>query len=264
MMTAAASLVSPAASDLSGKVALVSGASSGLGAHFASVLAAAGATVYLGARRMDRLTTEAERIRDNGGAAEAIPLDVSDPVGIDAAVAEIIADTGRIDILVNNAGIGVIKPALEHTLDDWENTLRTDLTGSWLLAQATGRHMVAAGSGSIINIASLAGLGVTRSTSAYSAAKAGIVHLTRQLALEWARSGVRVNCLCPGHFATELNAAQMGDPEVMEALARRVPLGRIGELRDLDAPLLLLAGNGSRYITGAVIPVDGGQLVRSL
>jgi len=250
--------------DLRDRVALVSGASSGLGAHFASVLAQAGATVYLGARRVERVRESAQALRADGLRAHGVALDVTDADTARGVVDEIVRSEGRIDVLVNNAGMGLIKPALEHSAADWDHTLATNLTGAWTLAQAAGRHMVDAGSGSIVNIASLAGLGTSLFTAAYSASKAGLVHLTRQLALEWARSGVRVNAICPGHFPTELNQDLFDDPERLAQVAKKVPLGRIGELGDLDAPLLLLAGDGSRYITGVVIPVDGGQLVRPL
>lgn len=244
---------------LAGKNALVTGASSGLGAHFARVLAGAGAAVTLAARRIDALTDVAEEIVRNGGTAKIVTLDVTDGASVDA-LRDSLAD---IDILVNNAGIVRDGPALDQTEADWDAVIDTNLKGMFLVAQAAGRAMKARGGGSIINIASILGLRQAGAVLPYAVSKAGVVQMTKVMGLELARYGIRVNALAPGYLDTELNSA-FWETDAGRALIRRVPQRRLGQLRDLDGPLLLLASEGSRYMTGAVIAVDGGHLVSSL
>jgi NAD(P)-dependent dehydrogenase (short-subunit alcohol dehydrogenase family) len=250
------------AADLKGKVALVTGASSGLGRHFADVLADAGAHVVLAARRLDALDKAASTIRSRGGVASALALDITDQASIDKAVAA--ADAPPIDILVNCAGITVAKPALAHGEQEWDAVLATNLTGAFRLSQAVARTMKDRGAGgAIVNVASILGLRVAGNVAAYATSKAALIQLTKALALEWARYGIRVNALCPGYVETDLNRDFFATPPG-QALIARIPQRRLGQPGDLDGPLLLLCGNAGRYMTGTALVVDGGHLVSSL
>lgn len=244
--------------DLAGKRALVTGASGGLGLHFARVLAGRGVAVTLAARRGERLQSACADIRASGGQAEATHLDVTDP----ASVAALFGDA--FDIIINNAGITTDGPALSVTEADWARVIDTDLTGVFRVAQAGAQAMIRAGrGGAIVNIASILGLRVAGNLAAYATAKAGVVQMTRALALEWARYGIRVNALCPGYIETDLNRAFFTS-DAGQALIRRIPQRRLGRMSDLDAPLLLLASDAGAYITGTEIVADGGHLVSSL
>jgi NAD(P)-dependent dehydrogenase (short-subunit alcohol dehydrogenase family) len=250
--------------DLTGKIALVTGASSGLGWHFAHTLARSGATVMACARRTERLQALTAALHAEGLKAHAATLDVTDPASVDQCVADTAALLGGIDIVVNNAGIALVKAALEWTHDDWQSVIDTNLTGAWRVAQAAARHMAGANrSGSIINIASILGLRVATQGPAYVAAKAGLIHLTQALALEWARHRIRVNAIAPGYILTDMNrdyfASEMG-----QAAIKRIPQRRIGRPEDLDGALLLLASDASDFMTGSTITVDGGHAVNSL
>jgi NAD(P)-dependent dehydrogenase (short-subunit alcohol dehydrogenase family) len=249
--------------NLEGRVALVTGASSGIGRHFAQVLAQAGATVIVGARRSDALEDLCDIIADGGGRARALPLDVTDRASIEEAFSDISA-SGGVDILINNAGVTAIKPVLDLSEEEWDHVVDTNLKGSFLVAQAAARLMkTQVRGGAIVNIASILGLRVAGQVSAYSASKAGVVQLTKSMALELARYSIRVNALCPGYIETELNQ-DFFQSEAGQALVRRIPQRRLGQLSDLDGAFLLLCSEAGSYITGAALAVDGGHLVSSL
>jgi NAD(P)-dependent dehydrogenase (short-subunit alcohol dehydrogenase family) len=248
---------------LDGKRALVTGASSGLGRHFAHILAGAGADVALAARRLDRLDAVAGEIAAVGGTAIAVEMDVTRVDSIRRGVDWVEKGLGPVDIVVNNAGVALTKPALDIDEDDWDRLVDTNLKGAWLVARETARRMQAHGGGAIINIASILGLRVAGGVAPYAIAKAGLVQMTKVLALELARHQIRVNALAPGYIETELNHAFFASP-VGQALIKRIPQRRLGALNDLDGPLLLLASGASRYMTGSVVVVDGGHLVSSL
>ncbi|WP_212524717.1 SDR family oxidoreductase [Actibacterium sp. MT2.3-13A] len=245
--------------DLAGRRALVTGASSGLGRHFAGVLAAAGAEVVLGARRAEALEEAVAGIVAEGGRASAVRLDVTDAGSVAAALAG-----PAFDIVINNAGVTHDGPALGTAMADWDRVIDTDLSGVFRVAQAAAERMVAEGrGGSIVNVASILGLRVAGHVAAYATAKAGVVQLSRALALEWARHGIRVNALCPGYIETDLNRDFFAS-DAGKALIRRVPQRRLGRLSDLDGPLLLLASEAGSFMTGTEIVADGGHLVSSL
>jgi NAD(P)-dependent dehydrogenase (short-subunit alcohol dehydrogenase family) len=246
--------------DLTGKVALVSGASSGLGAHFARVLSRAGAEVMLAARREDALAQVRQTIVAEGHQASTVPLDVTDV----ASIRNLGDLLGRVDIVINNAGVVRSAPALNQTEADWDTVLDTNLKGMFLLAQAAGQAMRDRGrGGTIVNIASILGIRQAGGVLPYAVSKAGVVQMTKVLALELARFGIRVNALAPGYLDTDLNR-EFWQTDAGKALIRRIPQQRLGRLEDLDAPLLLLASEASAYVTGAVLAVDGGHLVAGL
>jgi len=250
--------------DIRGKVALVTGASSGLGENFAKALAARGAVVIAAARRADRLETLVSGIRAEGGTAHAVALDVTDPASVDSAVRKAAEFAGGIDILVNNAGVADTKASLDLTEADWRRVLDTNLDGAWRVAQAVAKSMIAAKRpGSLVNIASILGLRQATHLLAYAAAKAALVQVTKALALEWARHGIRVNAIAPGYVITEMNR-DFFQSEPGQAMTKRVPQRRIGSPRDLEGALLLLASDAGSYMTGSVVVVDGGHLVNSL
>ncbi|WP_289016136.1 glucose 1-dehydrogenase [uncultured Methylobacterium sp.] len=249
--------------DLGGRHALVTGASSGLGRHFAGTLARAGARVSLCARRADALADTVAAVEAAGGQAHAVVMDVTERASVSAAFAAAQARFGAVDVLVNNAGIAAPGPALDLAESDWDAVIDTNLKGVFLAAQEAARRMAAAGGGSIVNIASILGLRVTGGVSAYAASKAGVIQLTRSLALEWARHGVRVNAIAPGYVETEMNAGFF-ETEAGQAMIRRVPQRRLGRAHELDGALLLLASEAGSYMTGAVVAVDGGHLVSGL
>ncbi len=244
---------------LDGRTALVTGASSGLGAHFAKVLARAGAKVALGARRRDRLEAVADAI---GERALAVALDVTDDASVGAALDRIESTFGTVDLLVNNAGVVERgRDPLRLPMAQFQAVVDTNLVAVFRLAQAVAARLVAAGEpGVIVNIGSLLGFAARPGVPAYCATKAGVAHLTRQLALDLAPYDIRVNALAPGYVKTDLNRAFL-DSEAGARLTGRIPQRRLGRLDDLDAPLLLLAGPGGAYVTGAVLSVDGGHLV---
>ena len=249
---------------LDGRCALVTGASGGLGRHFALTLAGAGAKVVAAARRMDRLEEVAADIEAAGGRAAAVALDVTDGASVRAAFTAAEKALGPVTVLVNNAGVVVTKPVLEHHEADWDRVLDTNLKGAGLVAQEAARRMVRAGEGgSIINIASILGQRVAGGVAAYAASKAGLIQITRSLALELAQHCIRVNALAPGYVETKLNRDFFAS-EAGQRMIKHIPQRRLGRMSDLDGPLLLLASDASRYMTGTVITVDGGHMVSSL
>ncbi|VUF14720.1 SDR family NAD(P)-dependent oxidoreductase [Methylobacterium dankookense] len=249
--------------NLDGRHALVTGASSGLGRHFAVPLARAGARVSLAARRADALADTVTAVEAAGGQAQAVVMDVTERASVAAAIAAAEERFGRLDILVNNAGIAAPATALDLTEADWDAVIDTNLKGVFLTAQEAGRRMAATGGGSIVNVASILGLRVTGGVSAYAASKAGVVQLTKSLALEWARHGIRVNAIAPGYVETEMNA-EFFSSDAGKAMIRRVPQRRLGRARELDGALLLLASDAGSYMTGSIVAVDGGHLVSGL
>jgi 3-oxoacyl-[acyl-carrier protein] reductase len=249
--------------DLTGRVALVTGASSGLGVQFARALADNGAAVALVARRADRLAALRDEIEARGGRAIAIEADVTDRDAMRRAFDTAEAAFGTVTILVNNAGVAQASlRATDVSPEEWRRVLSLDLDGVFYWAQEGARRMLAAkAQGSIINIASVLGLGVAKGVAAYATAKAAVIQITKSLALELAFKGVRVNAIAPGWFVTEINDEYLTS-EAGSQLKRDIPMGRFGESGDLDGALLLLASNAGRYITGATIVVDGGQVVQ--
>jgi len=246
---------------LAGRAALVTGASSGLGAHFARLLAGEGAAVALAARRAERIDALAAELRGSGAAAIAVAMDVTDPASVQRAVEQAERGLGRLDILVNNAGITASSRFLETSEEEWSAVLDTDLTGLMRVGQETARRMAARGEGgAILNVASILGVRPAPQVAAYAAAKAAAISLTQSMALELARHRIRVNALAPGYIETDLNSAFLRSP-AGEALARRVPMRRFGAAEDLDGAVLLLVSDAGRFITGATLPVDGGHLL---
>jgi 3-oxoacyl-[acyl-carrier protein] reductase len=247
--------------DLQGRVALVTGASSGLGVRFAEVLAAQGAAVALLARRGERLAAVQARIEAAGGRAIALTADVLDRASMVGAFDAVEKAFGTVTILVNNAGVAHAHRAVELPEAEWRRVVATNLDAVFFWAQESARRMLAAESGgAIINIASVLGFGVAKGTAAYAVAKAGVIQLTKALGLELAFKGVRVNAIAPGWIATEMNREFLASPQGA-AIKREIPVGRFGEERDLDGALLLLASDAGRFIVGATIVVDGGQMV---
>ncbi len=246
--------------NLAGKTALVTGASSGFGAHFVRVLAASGASVIAAARRGDRLRALARDVETAGGRAAPLVLDVTDP----AAVQDAFDQVGAVDIIVNNAGVSGSTRALDTPPEEWDWTFGVNVRGLWFVAQAGAQRMVAAGKpGTIINIASITGMRPAAGNTAYAASKAAVIQMTRNLALDWARHGIRVNALAPGYFQTDLNEDFLASA-YGQAMIRRIPQRRTGAFEELNGPLLLLASEASSYMTGAVIAVDGGHLCGAL
>jgi len=247
--------------DLTGRVALVTGASSGLGMRFAQVLAENGAAVALVARRADRLASLKAKIEQAGGRAVAVEADVLDRAAMQRAFDAAETAFGTVTVLVNNAGVAHSTRAIELTEEEWRRIVGTNLDAVFFWAQEGAKRMLAAkAKGAIINIASVLGFGVSKGTAAYATAKAGVVQITKALGLELAFRGVRVNAIAPGWFVTEINRDFL-ESEQGKAMTRDIPVGRFGQDGDLDGALLLLASDAGAYMAGTTIVVDGGQMV---
>ncbi|AVD90050.1 Gluconate 5-dehydrogenase [compost metagenome] len=250
---------------LQGKVVLVTGASSGLGAHFAQVVSCAGAKVVLAARREERLHTLAEQLRAQGGEVIAVALDVTSRASVEAAFDRAEQAFGVVDVVINNAGVGGAVKALDVSEQEWSTMISTNLDGVWRVAQCAAQRLAKAGrGGSIVNIASILGERVGTGLSHYCAAKAGVLQLTKALALEFARYDIRVNAIAPGYFQTEMNDSYFASEKGQAYIKAAVPMRKLGQLEQLDGPLLLLASAAGSFMTGATLAVDGGHLVSSL
>ena len=252
--------------DLSGRVALVTGASSGLGTQFAKTLAAAGAAVVLAGRRVERLKTLRAEIEGDGGDAHVVGLDVTDIGSIKSAVAHAETEMGTLDILVNNSGVSTTQRLTEVSEDDYDYILDTNTKGAFFVAQEVGKRMIARAKGAapgtftggrIVNIASMAGLRVLGQIGVYAMSKAAVVHMTRAMALEWGRYGINVNAICPGYIDTEINHHHW-QTEQGQKLIGMLPRKRIGQPQDLDAVLMMLCANESHFVNGAVVQADDG------
>lgn len=249
---------------LAGKVVLVTGASSGFGQAFAPFLARQGAKLVVAARRRDPLLALEEQIKSEGGECVAVTMDVGDKASIVAAYDEAEKAFGTVDVVVNNAGIGLSAPFLKISEEDWDKVLNTNLKGAFLVGQEGARRMAEAGKpGAIVNVASVLGLRVTSRLAHYSASKGGLIHMTKAMALELADYNIRVNALAPGYILTDINRDYF-ETDGGKRMIQRIPQKQLGTIEDLYGPLLLLASDASRYMTGAVISVDGGHAVTKI
>lgn len=249
---------------LNGKVALVTGAAGALGENFAHTLGRAGAKVVVAGRRLAPLQQVASALRDQGVQALAVSMDVTDESSVAAAFDQVEREFGRVNVVVNNAGIAVNKPAIKTSLQEWSSVVDTNLKGCWVVCSQAARRLVAAGEpGSIINISSILGYRVAGAVIGYTTAKAGLEQMTKALALEWARYGIRVNAIAPGYIETELNR-DFFHSDAGQAMINRIPQRRLGQPHHLDGALLLLASDASEYMTGSSIVIDGGHLQSTL
>jgi NAD(P)-dependent dehydrogenase (short-subunit alcohol dehydrogenase family) len=249
---------------LEGQTALVTGASSGFGRHFGTVLARAGAKVVLAARCTDRVQAACDEINTNGGTAMAVTMDVTDSASIAAAFDETEQAFAVVSVVVNNAGITISKPLVDLEDSDWSQVIDTNLNGLAFVTRESARRMIAAGvGGSVINIASILAHREQKLLTNYAASKAGVVQFTRTAALELAQHDIRVNAICPGYFETHLNRGWLASDEGQDMI-RRIPQRRVGDLEDLNGPLLLLASKAGALMTGAALTVDGGHVLSSL
>jgi hypothetical protein len=252
--------------DLAGRVAFVTGASSGLGAQFARVLSRAGAGVVLAARRIERLKTLRAEIEAAGGDAHVVGLDVTDPASIKSAVAHAETEMGAIDILVNNSGVSTTQRLLDVSPEDYDHVMNVNTRGAFFVAQEVAKRMIARSKGEapgtfaggrIVNIASMAGLRVLGQIGVYAMSKAAVIHMTRAMALEWGRFGINVNALCPGYIATEINQPHW-QTEAGKKLVQMLPRKRVGKPEDLDVALMMLCAKESGFVNGAVVAADDG------
>jgi NAD(P)-dependent dehydrogenase (short-subunit alcohol dehydrogenase family) len=249
---------------LEGKVALVTGAAGALGEQFARSLGQAGAAVAVAGRRLEPLQRVASQLHAEGIKAVAVSIDVTDQASVSTGFDTIEQTLGTVDVVVSNAGIATTKSAIKLTLDEWQQVIDTNLKGSWIVCSQAAQRLVKAGKpGSIINVTSILGHRVGGAVLAYTTAKAGLEQMTRALALEWARYGIRVNALAPGYIETDLNRDFFGT-DAGKAMIQRIPQRRLGTPRELEGALLLMASDASSYMTGSSIVVDGGHLQSTL
>ena len=252
--------------DLSGRVAFVTGASSGLGAQFARTLSQSGAAVVLAARRVDRLKTLRAELESMGGDAHVVELDVTDPDSIKSAIAHAETEMGTIDILVNNSGVSTTQKLVDVSPDDYDYVMGTNTRGAFFVAQEVAKRMIARSRGAapgtfiggrIVNVASMAGLKVLSQIGIYAMSKAAVIHMTRAMALEWGKFGINTNALCPGYIDTELNHAHW-QTDAGQKLMNMTPRKRVGKPEDLNSALMMLCANESHFINGAVLSADDG------
>ena len=252
--------------DLSGRVAFITGASSGRGTQFARVLSRAGAGVVLAARRMERLKALRAELEAEGGDAHVVAIDVTDPASIRAAVAHAETEMGAIDILVNNSGVSATQRLVDVTPDDYDYVMGTNTRGAFFVGQEVAKRMIARSKGlapgtftggRIVNVASMAGLRVLGQIGVYAMSKAAVIHMTKAMALEWGRFGINVNALCPGYIDTEINH-HYWQTDAGQKLVQMLPRKRVGKPEDLDAVLMMLCANQSHFINGAIIAADDG------
>ncbi len=247
--------------DLTGRTALVTGASSGIGLHLANVLAAAGASVALAARRVERLEKESDRLKASGKRSCSVYLDVADSATIKSALDDVQRHLGAPpDILINNSGVIYLERFVDQTEAEISRLFDTNLKGAFLVAQAVAKRMAAARGGAILNVASTAGLRAAGHLSSYAASKAALIRLTKVMALELASRSIRVNAICPGNMETEMHQT-FTDAGIDDMIVKRIPQRRFGRMEDLDGAALLLVSPAGSYITGAVLPIDGGQVL---
>jgi NAD(P)-dependent dehydrogenase (short-subunit alcohol dehydrogenase family) len=246
--------------DMTGSIAVITGGSRGIGYESALALAACGARVVLAARDLDALDSAVRRLAETGVKAGRVILDVTDPTAVTKAADAIVAEHGLVDVLVNSAGIGRLSSAVDMSDADWRDVIDVNLNGTFWCCRAFGRHMIARGKGSIVNLGSMSGLIVNRPQTApsYVASKGGVHMLTKALAAEWAKNGVRVNALAPGYVATEMIQEMREQPELVKPWLDMTPMGRIGEPSEIAAAVVYLASGASTYVTGAILSIDGG------
>ncbi len=257
--------MNPTLFDMSGRVALVTGASSGLGAHFARVLAGAGARVVAAARRTERLRELVDGIGEAGGEAVAVTMDVTDGDSVKAGFDAAEQAFGTVDVVINNAGVADARLFLTTDEESWDFVVDTNLKAAWRVAHEGAARLVEAKlPGSIVNVASMLGLGVQVGQSLYATSKAGVVQLTKSMALELMRYDIRVNALCPGYFETEMNRDYFASEKGQAYIRNSIPSRRLGQLSELSGPLLVLASGAGSFVNGVALPVDGGHLVHSL
>jgi galactitol 2-dehydrogenase (L-tagatose-forming) len=246
--------------DLAGSVAVITGGSRGIGYESAAALGACGAKTILASRDPKVLAAAVDRLAKSGVDASSVAVDVTDPSAVANAASAIVAEHGRVDILVNSAGIARLNSALDTPDEEWRAVMDTNVNGMFWCCRAFGRHMIAKGKGAIVNLGSMSGLIINRPQAApsYMASKGAVHMLTRALAAEWAKAGVRVNALAPGYVATEMTVKMRERPDLFNVWLEMTPMGRLGETSEIAAAVLFLASPASGYVTGAILPIDGG------
>jgi len=248
--------------NLEGKVAIVTGSGRGLGKAMAVSLAEAGADVVVTARSFEQVQETSQDIEKLGRKCLPVKTDVTSKEDVDALIRKTLDQFGSIDILINNVGMAIVKDLMNTSPEDWQKQLDTNLTSAYLCCRAAGKHMLEKGSGKVVNLATVAGVRGKWKMSGYGASKAGVIQLTKTLAIEWARYNVNVNCIIPGIFYTSATKSVLDDDKMREIRTRKVPLKRIGEPEDIGPLAVFLSSAASDFITGAVIPIDGGELAK--
>ena len=248
--------------NLEGKVAIVTGSGRGLGKAMAVSLAEAGADVVVTARSFEQVRETSQEVEKLGRKCLAVKTDVTSKEDVDALIRKTLDQFGSIDILINNVGMAIVKDLMNTSPEEWQKQIDTNLTSAYLCCRAAGKHMLEKGSGKVVNVATVAGVRGKWKMSGYGASKAGVIQLTKTLAIEWARYNVMVNCIIPGIFYTSATKSVLDDDKMREIRTRKVPLKRIGEPEDIGPLAVFLSSAASDFITGAVIPIDGGELAK--